>query len=80
MLPSSLSSYNSTPPVSCIFSSQKPGYILWVLTKQIILEINSLSEICYVFYMSSMAYLFVFLIVSFDKCKFYNFKEVQFGP
>lgn len=34
----------------------------------------------YVFYMSSMAYLFIFLTVSFDKCKLYNFKEVQFGP
>ena len=34
----------------------------------------------YVFYMSSMAYLFIFLIVSFDKCKFYSFKEDQFGP
>ena len=32
----------------------------------------------YVFFMSSMAYLFIFLIVSFDKHKFYNFKEVLF--
>ena len=77
MLPSSVSSYNSTPCVSCIFSSQKPDYIPWVLTKQSILEINSVRNM-YVFFMSSMAYLFIFLIVSFDKHKFYNFKEVLF--
>lgn len=57
------------PGVSLICSSQKPGHSPWLLTNGFyVLEINPLSGICVLHIFSpSMNYLFIFLIVSFDK-------------